>query len=416
MPKMKLPKGIRVNNGSYEARASVNGIKINLYGKDLEKLTADFEEAKEKARRSIHYLKSEVTLNEWFEEWFENVKRRKVKETSVVSMKNNYKRTFGFYIGTMKLKEIKPMDVQKAVNAMEANGVSNSAMREALGRLRECMEFAVGNQYIPVNPCLIVEVPWTFKKAKEEIALTQEEQNNFLSAMEGNWYKELFYFMCLTGVRVGEVGGLKWTDIDFANKTIKIERSLSCSYANGVKREMLVDPKTVNSVRKLPFMGEMEEILKEQKKKQNKLRKELGDRWRSKGELDGLVFTTGMGSPCSRYIVDKEIKKVLKRMKEEEAVVAVQERREPKVIRDFHPHSLRHTFATRCFENKMEPKVVQKLMGHSSISVTLNIYTHVLNNIMDEEIKKFGVANTSDEPNYAELDIAVPKITAMSHC
>ena len=88
-------------------------------------------------------------------------------------------------------------------------------MREALGRLRECMGFAVGNQMIASNPCLIVEVPWTYKKAKEEIALTQEEQNTLLNEVEDSWYKEMFYFMCLTGVRVGELGGLQWSDIDF---------------------------------------------------------------------------------------------------------------------------------------------------------------------------------------------------------
>lgn len=59
----------------------------------------------------------------------------------------------------------------------------------------------------------------------------------------------------------------------------------------------------------------------------------------------------------------------------------------PKEIRDFHSHSLHNTFATRCFENKMEPKVVQQLMGYSSISITLNIYTHVLDSMMEEEIK-----------------------------
>jgi len=105
-----------------------------------------------------------MTLNEWFEEWFTDVKTHKVKETSISPMRNNFKRTFGFYIGTMKIKNIRPMDVQQAINAMEKDGMSNSAMREALGRLRECMEFAVGSQLIPTNPCLIVEVPWTYKK------------------------------------------------------------------------------------------------------------------------------------------------------------------------------------------------------------------------------------------------------------
>lgn len=410
----KLPKGIRENKGTYEARAMVNGVKLCLYGSDLDHLIEEFHQAKEKVKNSIDYRKTMITLNEWFEEWFTEVKAHKVKETSIHPMKNNFKRTFGFYIGSKKLKDIKPLDVQRALNTMEQEGISNSAMREALGRLRECMEFAVGNQMITSNPCLIVEVPWTYKKAKEEIALTQEEQNALLNEVEDSWYKEMFYFMCLTGVRVGELGGLQWSDIDFSKKCITIRRSLSCSYCNGKKREMLVSPKTVNSTRQIPFLGEMEEVLKSQKEKQKRLRAELGERWRSGEEFSDLVFTTGMGSPCSRYIVDKEVKKVIKRIREKEAVLAVQEQREPKVIRDFHPHTLRHTFATRCFENKMEPKVVQSLLGHSSISITLNIYTHVLDNKMDEEIKKFGVAKTQNDP-YSEIDVGKVRITAKSH-
>ena len=217
-------------------------------------------------------------------------------------------------------------------------------------------------------------------------------------------------------MRVGELGGLQWPDINFTRKITEINRSLSCSYYNGEKREILVTPKTVNSTRQIPFMGEIEAILKSQREKQARLKKELGNRWRGKEELGDLVFTTSMGSPCSRYIVEKEIKKVIKRMREKEAVLAVQEHREPKIIRDFHPHTIRHTFATRCFEKKMEPKVVQKLMGHSSISITMNIYTHVLENKMNEEIQKFGSANTEQTNPYADLNIPKRTITAMSHC
>ncbi|MDO4487148.1 MAG: tyrosine-type recombinase/integrase [Bacillota bacterium] len=413
MAARKLPKGIRKkSNGGYEARAQIRGEKIYLYGSDLDLLIEEFEEAKEKASRTASYKKENYTLNDWFNEWFMDVKSHKIKETSIAPMRNSYKRTFGFYIGTMKLRDITPMDVQRALNAMEKEGVSSRTMRDTLGRLRECMEFAVANQIIPVNPCLIVEVPWTFKRVKKEVALTQEEQNQFLNSVEETWYKEMFYFMCLTGVRVGELGGLKWSDIDFEKKEIHIERALSCNYCDGVKREMLVSPKTVNSTRTIPFIGEMEVILLSQKKKQKLLKKELGARWRSTGELDGLVFTTTMGSPCTRYIVEKEIKKAIRRMENDEAYRAVQEGREPKQITNFHPHSLRHTFATRCFENKMEPKVVQQLMGHSSISVTLNIYTHVLDTVMKDEISKFGTANTM----MTELEkITVPEITAMSH-
>ena len=210
---------------------------------------------------------------------------------------------------------------------------------------------------------------------------------------------------------------MKWCDIDMDKQVIFIRRSLSCSYCNGVKKEILVTPKTVNSTRQIPFIGEMEEILKSQREKQLSLKKELGGRWRGKEEFEDLVFTTtGMGRPCSRYIVEKEIKKIILRIREKEAVAAVQENREPKVIRDFHPHTLRYTFATRCFENKMEPKVVQAVLGHSSISITLNIYTHVLDNKIEEEIKKFGVAKTQRMEAYSGVDVRKVRITALSHC
>ena len=387
-----LPRGVREKNGSYEARAVVNGIRINLYGTDLNELMEEFEKAKENARDTLDYRKTRITLNEWFEEWFSEVKQHRVKETSIAPMKNNFKRTFGFYIGSMKLKDIKPLDVQRALNAMEQNQVSHSAMREALGRLRECLDFALGNQLIKVNPCLIVEVPWTFKQSKEEIALTQEEQDNFLSEMEDSWYKEMFYIMFLTGMRIGEVGGLKWKDVDFKNNCININRSLSCNYIDGVKKIMLTTPKTHNSYRTIPFMGEAREMFLAQKEKQDALRKKLGSRYRGKGEFSDLVFCTTMGSPILRYHAEKECKKVVKEINETEAYEAARENRVPVVFEDVYPHAIRHTFCSRCFESDIKPKIVQALMGHQHYSTTIEIYTHVTQLKFDEEVKKFGRA------------------------
>lgn len=82
-----LPRGVREKNGSYEARAVVNGIRINLYGTDLNELMEEFEKAKENARDTLDYRKTRITLNEWFEEWFSEVKQHRVKETSIAPMK-----------------------------------------------------------------------------------------------------------------------------------------------------------------------------------------------------------------------------------------------------------------------------------------------------------------------------------------
>ena len=106
----------------------------------------------------------------------------------------------------------------------------------------------------------------------------------------------------------------------------------------------------------------------------------------------------------------------MKELRTREAYQAMEEHREPAEIREFHPHSLRHTFATRCFENNMNPKVVQKLMGHSNINITLNIYTHVMESRMEDEIKKFGVAKTVlPESNVLDFNQR-SLITALSHC
>lgn len=410
----QLPKGIREKNGSYEARAMINGFNICLHGKDLEALVQEFELAKEQARKNIDYRTSDMSLNEWFESWMNNVKSKKVKEVSIAPMKRSFNRTFGFYIGQMKLNDIRPMDVQLAINAMEKAGTAVSTMRDSLGRMRECMEFAVANRLISYNPCIVIEVPWPDKKTEEEIPFTQEEQNIFLNEvdLENNWYRELFYIMFLTGLRVGEIGGLHWSDVDFKNKCININCSLSCNYLDGVKTEQIVTPKTVNSYRKVPFMGEAEEMLLAQKKKVDALKIRLGKRWRASEELGDLVFVSGMGSPCSRYIVQKEINKVVKRINERNALEAVKSGVKIDTFRHAHPHLFRHTFATRCFESGIEPKVVQALMGHSNISTTLNIYTHVLEEKRMQEVAKFGNAKSSVLP---KSDQKIPKITAKSH-
>lgn len=412
--KNQLPKGIRIKNGSYEARATVKGISICLHNTDLEQLKKDFEKAKEQAQFNVDYKKTEITLNEWFNEWFDTVKAKKIKSTSIYPMKSRFLKTFGFYLGNKKLKDIRPLDVQNALNAMETDGKTNGIMRDVLGRLRECLEFAVANQMISCNPCIVIEVPWPDKVTEEEIPLTQEEQNQFLEELEkeDNWYKEMFYIMFLTGIRVGELGALRWEDIDFKNKCIIIRSSLSCSYQNGVKVEEIVTPKTVNSYRKIPFIGEAKEMLIAWKEKQDALRTHLKHRWRCPKEYGNLVFVTGMGSPCTRYIVQKEIKKVVKRIREQQALEAVKNGDMVEQFRDFHPHTCRHTFATRCFEVGMEAKVVQKILGHSNISTTLNIYTHVLEAKQQAEVEKFGRAKTSELPNF---DMELPKITAKSH-
>ncbi|WP_097014944.1 site-specific integrase [Anaerocolumna aminovalerica] len=392
----KLGKGIRQRkDGRYEARASVNGININLYNYDLKQLKRDFETAKEQAQKNADTKRQNVTLNEWFDEWFTKYKVPYIKSTSVFPMKSKFQNTFGTQIGDMKVVDIRNIDIQDVINKLQESGRATSSMRDALGRVRECLESAKHNRIIDVNPCFEINVPWENKQVLRRF-LTHEEQDTYLREVEHNWYKEMFYIMFLTGMRIGEVGGLKWSDVDFKNKCININRSLSCNYEKGVKKILLTTPKTHNSYRKIPFIGEAEEMLLSQKRKVDKLKKELGKRFRSEGEFEDLVFVTTMGSPVLRYHAEKEVKKVVEAINKREAFDSVREQREPKIFEDMYPHAFRHTFCSRCFEREMNPKVVQGLMGHQHLSTTMDIYTHVTDDKNDEEIAKFGSARIAE--------------------
>lgn len=378
-------------NGLYEAKATIDGVKINLYNPSLTKLKVEFKEAKENASSAMNVKCKKITLNEWFEEWFATYKKPYIKETSIVPMTSKFNNTFGRLLGDMRLQSIMNVHVQNAVTQLVSEGRANSSVREALGTITRCMESARNNRIIDLNPCFDIQVPWENQNVKRRF-LSPEEQEKFMEAAEFSWYKEMYYVMFHTGLRVGEVGGLKWEDVDFENKCFNIRQALACNYNKGVKVQKLTTLKTKNSYRKIPFIGQVEEMLKTQKAKQNGIKKDLKERYRSQGELESVVFCTTMGSPITRYVAEKEINKVVDAINYEESVDAVREGREPVEFEKVYPHALRHTFCSRCFEKGIPPKVVQQLMGHAHYSTTMDIYTHVTEDTLEKEMDKFKEA------------------------
>ena len=115
----------------------------------------------------------------------------------------------------------------------------------------------------------------------------------------------------------------------------------------------------------------------------------MGDRWRCKPEHGNLVFTSTLGSPVTRYVLTHDLNKVVQNINMKEIYLASKEGRQPIVFEHLHPHAFRHTFATRCFEKKMEPILVQKIMGHSNYNTTVS-YTHILDDVVANEVSKVG--------------------------
>lgn len=376
-------------DGRYEARATINGTKIDMYDMNLSNLRKAFEKEKVRVLRNEKNIRTNVTFSEWYDEWFEKCKAPQLKtEASRKTYNRKAKNTYCSILGDKQMDAITQINIQTATNELVDKGYAERTIREALGVTKECFDIAIVNHVIDSNPCLGINIK-DANAPKEKRVLTHEEQRVFLDEVKNSYYYEAYAILLSTGMRIGEFSGLQWQDVDFENKQININRSMSTAYFDGKKIEELTTPKTSNSYRSIPFFGETEKLFLNWKKKQDIYKQKLGDRWRVKPEFGDLVFTSTMGSPVTRYVIVHDLKKVVSNINLKEIRKAYQEGREPKEMKGIYPHAFRHTFATRCFEKGLDPLVVQSIMGHANYSTTVS-YTHILDDIKQKEISKVG--------------------------
>ena len=379
-------------DGRYMGRAQIEGHSITLYDRKLKDLKAKLAVAVDEAKRS-NLLPGvdgkSVTLSEWFEEWFVKYKAPMLKDGGSPSYKRKFLNYYGTRIGSKPLADIRQIHVQTAIADMLKEGRTSRSVREATGILQSCVEAAIANGLMFLNPVLGVMIPKCEKV--ERRVLTVEEQEIFLGYLKAtkSWYEEMYKFMLLTGMRIGEVGGLQWEDVDFTSRFIYVKRSLTYQYEDGKKIMRLTSPKTENSVRKIPFFGETREVLEKQFEKVKRKREDLGKRWRQPEEYGNLVFLTSMGSPIGRYSIESDMRYVTQQINDMLETEALYSGGIPKNFERVHPHALRHTFATRCFEKGMTPRAVQEIMGHANYNTTVS-YTHVLDDIKSKEAERVG--------------------------
>lgn len=172
-----------------------------------------------------------------------------------------------------------------------------------------------------------------------------------------------FAFLLQTGLRTGEMIGLKWSDIDFENGVITIERSMEYRHSTGEWR--IGPPKSKSGYREIPMTQECREILKRQKMKMKDL-KVINPKFRE------FVFLCRKGEPTKNSAYDTTLFKLA----------------EKAGMESLSMHSLRHTYATRCIEAGMRPKTLQTLLGHSKISITMDLYVHVTDDEKKKEVEK----------------------------
>lgn len=369
-------------DGTWWARISVgrdeNGKQKRkaFYGKTRKEVQEKLTAALNDINSGTYVEPSSMTVEQWVEIWMKQYKKNTLKQSTYNHKWDCIKPHIIPDIGRYKLKDLRPDIVQSFANGLINKNLSPMRVRNIVSVLQEALFQAVKNEMIVKNVALDVMLP-TRNTAKREI-LTQEEQHRFIKAAKGDTnYGKMYILMLATGLRIGEASALEWDDIEFENSLLRVRRT---SYEvrdrdnPEAKYKVVVgSPKTKASIRTIPLLPDIIDMLKGLRESQKLQKKPNGGRY----EDNNLVFGNTFGKIGWRHDLRNSLLKII-----EAAEV------NPKIT----SHCLRHTFATRGLENGIPIKVMQELLGHATLSMTADLYTHVMPETKQAEIKKLQSA------------------------
>ena len=307
-------------------------------------------------------LTVEALLEEHFDEWCKELSPRTLYGYRAV-----IKTYVPEHLLRRKLQDLSPSDLQELFNDMSARGLSPTTVRGLRAVLRRALNRAMKLELVGRNVATLVDLP---KQVRIEIrVLSPEEVRRFLEAAESDRFTALWYVLVTTGLRPGEALGLKWEDWD-GNK-LRVRRALVRVPGQGWS---LRDTKTRRSrVVALPEMTIR--ALEEHRTRQKRERLQVGSSYVDRG----LIFARSTGEPIEANNLKKRYFKPIL---------------EAAGLPDMRLYDLRHTAATLRLVNGEHPKVVQEMLGHASITLTMDTYSHVLPGMQEESAARLNALLT----------------------
>ena len=338
----------------------------NVLGKTQAEVKAKLKQAIQETSEVDTLKAAQYTVGQWMDIWFENYAKIKVRPTSHQTYRGYIDNHIKSNIGKIQLNKLTTLELQKLykkllsrgrVDRIEAKGqpkgLSPKTVRNIHQVISSAMDFAKAQKLIAVNPTDGCALPKL--EHREMKTLPVEQLASFLREAKESGVFEMYYIELATGLRRGELLGLKWEDLDLEQCTLRVQRQVS-----RINGEVVEAPlKTKNSYRTISLGTDAVGILKEQRKK-------CGS--------SEYVFPSPTGGPISPDSVIQMLHRVLKRAGL------------PKV----RFHDLRHTFATVALQNGVDIKTVSGMLGHYSAGFTLDTYAHVTTQAQREAAKTMG--------------------------
>jgi integrase len=341
--------------GMYTVQTPDGPKRKYIYGRKYKEVERKLAGAMGDTAKGIVLNDKNMTASEYLDRFLDDVQRGSVRESTYSRDKylvtNHVKPT----LGRVKLKNLSAMHLQRLYREKQDAGLSASTVQKIHHVLHKTLSQAVKWDLIPRNPADAVEAP---RPVPEEMhPLSAEETRKLLEAAKGDKLEALYVLAVTTGMRRGELLGLKWSDVDLENSRLSIRRTLTRT-DNG-KGVALGDTKTKKSRRTIPLTPHAVDALRSHLERQLGEIEATGDLY----EDQGLVFTTEVGTLINpSNLRQRSFAPLLKRAG----------------LPHVRFHDLRHTCATLLLSRNVHPKYVQELLGHASVAITLDTYSHAV--------------------------------------
>lgn len=361
-------------DGLYQGRYTDRfGKKQTIYEKKLTDLRKNLAKAIAENENFVS-VSQNITLDAWFDRWMKIYKEKSVRPNTKREYTHIYNKSISPYIGNRNINSLVKSDVQWLIDKAHEDNYKYERQNKIKVILTDMFSRAIEDNLMVRNPTSGVKLRADKKVVAK--ALTLEEQNTFFDFCKNTFYDNLFNVAVNTGLRPGELFALQLSDVNMDEDYIDVNKTLVYQkYLDDEHKTFHVEPpKTNQSYRKVPINSVCRTYLE----RQFELKRVVSQkRPKQKNEY---LFVTKFNTPLNSVIYSDAIKAVIRQINLMRSF--------DNQFEVFSGHTFRHTFATRCFEAGVNGKVVQSYLGHASLKMTMDLYTHVTEEKSSIDIEK----------------------------
>jgi integrase len=365
----------RESDGRWEASVTLGSQRKSFYGKTRREVTEKLRTAQRDYEQSQFIGDGRQTVEQFLRSWLET-KAAEVKESTWRIYEMRVRVHIVPVIGKVKLSKLTAQQVQQVITTSLSGGLGGTSAGEVYGVLHQALQEAERLGLVARDVSARVKRPHGKRREMHPLAL--DEVLRLLEVSRGHWLDPLLRLALTTGMRQGELLALRWREVDLERQRLSVVVSLR--YVHGEPR--FSTPKTEHSRRQIALVAEMVAVLRVQRQQQRAWRLAAGPAWRGDlrggeaGGQQGVVFCDELGFTLRPGRLVLQFKALL-------AAAG---------LPSIRFHDLRHTTATLALKRGVHPKVVSDLLGHASVSTTLNLYSHVLPDMQEDAARAIGGA------------------------